>query len=141
MCRYAKCCRRFCLCLCRFFLQLIIIGHLKLYLLNSSVKYVNFRKNEPFVYTCNRYEKYIPQVGAKIKKDSSALSLEYYFSFLFCTAALLAAQVWKWGGFVDFSEFVIAGLWNAKTAWRAKSIWLSFMEKFAKYILLNMRFW
>ena len=50
------------------FLQLIIIGHLKLYLLYSSVKYVNFRKNEPFVYTCNRYEKYIPQVGAKIIK-------------------------------------------------------------------------
>ena len=75
------------------FLQLIKISHLKLYLLYSSVKYVNFRKNEPFVYTCNRYEKYIPQVGAKIKKDSSALSLEYYFSFLFCTAALLAAQV------------------------------------------------
>ena len=35
-------------------------------MLDSSVKYVNLRKNEPFVYTCNRYEKYIPQVGAKI---------------------------------------------------------------------------
>ena len=49
------------------FLQLIIISYLKLYLLFSSVKYVNLRKNEPIVYTCNRYEKYIPQVGAKIK--------------------------------------------------------------------------
>ena len=48
------------------FLQLIIISYLKLYLLFSSVKYVNLRKNEPIVYTCNRYEKYIPQVGAKI---------------------------------------------------------------------------
>ena len=55
------------------FLQLIIIGHLKLYLLDSSVKYVNLRKNEPFVYTCNRYEKYIPQVGAKINNSPPLL--------------------------------------------------------------------
>ena len=27
-------------------------------------------------------------------------------SFLFCFAALLAAQVWKLGGFVDFRDFL-----------------------------------
>ena len=69
------------------FLQLIIIGHLKLYLLYSSVKYVNFRKNEPFVYTCNRYEKYIPQVGAKIKYIADTcdlLPIEEIYSRYFC---------------------------------------------------------
>ena len=79
------------------FLQLIIIGHLKLYLQYSSVKYVNFRKNEPFVYTCNRYEKYIPQVGAKIKKNSRySYTLQIYTVFLslHSTYTVLMHTVW-----------------------------------------------
>ena len=42
---------------------------LKAIFTSSSVKYVNLREIEPIVNTYNRYEIYIPQVGAKIMKD------------------------------------------------------------------------
>ena len=54
---------------------------------------------------------------------------------------MLAAQAWKWGGFCGFSEFVIAGDWNAKIAKREKSIRLSFIQSLTKYILLDKIPW
>ena len=73
----------------------------------------------------------------RLTKTAQLCCWSTILSFLFCIAASLPAQVWKWGGFVDCSEFVIAGHWNAKSAKRACKIHWSHLHLYSPTLPVN----